>query len=299
MKTANYLTSLLPTFGKDQVLEDCRLTRGEIANGTLPAYEAASPLFKSWKFKSEKLKDNFASFQRLTHTTGSFVEAVQKGLKVTLDNLDDIEDQIGKTYNEDVASSGLTYLKANLLQFTEACGFVSKFARKYLNYIYTLETAELEDPDLQVSTLETLVRAEVEWLQANFISFATAFGIVSTPTQNLRKAIAGIPDIVVTADNVNTLGATIGHAKLDPMQFGLLPLWMNPIYHVRMAVAEWQATRYKEMQEELRMVSLRKLNLERLADGKPDAKIQKEIAHYGTRAGDLSYKLNKMEREYA
>jgi len=299
MKIANYLTSLLPSFGKDQVLEDCRLTSGEIKNGTLPAYEQAAPLLKTWKFKSTKIKEQFATFSRISGAHGSFVDAVAKGLKVALDNLDDVEDMISKTYNEDVASSGLTYLKANLLQFTEAAGFVSKYARKYLNYVYAVETAEASEGEAATATMETLVRAEVEWLDANLISFATAFGIVSTPPANLRKVLGNIPDIVVTADNVQTLGATMGQSKLDPMQFGLIPLWMNPIYHVGMAVAEWQANRYKEMQEELRLVQLRQLNMQRLSEGKADAKTEREISYLATRASNLSYKLAKMEREYA
>ncbi len=299
MKIGNFLTSLLPTFGKDQVLEDCRLTLGEIKNGTLPAYEAAAPLFKSWKFKSDKLKDQFATFQRLTHSGGNFVDAVAKGLKLATDNLEAVEDMIGKTYNEDVASSGLTYLKANLLQFVETAGFVSKYARKYLDYIYALETAEVGEAEDQSAAMDTLVKAQVEWLDKNLIPFATAFGIVTTQPTKLRQVLANIPDIVATPDNAQTLGSTMGQAKLDPLQFGLIPIWLNPIYHVRLAVAEWQAARYKEMQEELRLVQLRKLNLERAVQGKSDAKIQKEIAYLAARKDKLSYELARMEREYA
>ncbi|MNU19708.1 hypothetical protein D3C71_79410 [compost metagenome] len=299
MKIGNFLASLLPSFGKDQVLEDCRLTHGEIKNGTLPAYESAAPLLKSWKFKSDKLKNQFAMFSRVSGMNGNFVDAVAKGLKQANENLDAVEDMISKTYNEDVAASGLTYLKANLLQFVETAGFVSKFARKYLDYIYALETVEVGDQESASASMETMLKAHVEWLDANFLSFATAFGIVSTPTANLRKVLGNIPDIVVTADNVQTLGATMGQSKLDPMQFGLIPVWLNPIYHVGMVVAEWQAARHKEMQEELRLIQLRKLNLERVAAGKPDAKIQKEIGWLSSRRDELSYKLQKMERDNA
>jgi len=299
MKIGNFLASLLPSFGKDQVLEDCRLTHGEIKNGTLPAYESAAPLFRGWKFKSDKLKSQFAVFSRVSGLSGNFVDAVLKGLKQTNENLDAVEEMISKTYNEDVAASGLTYLKANLLQFVESAGFVSKYARKYLDYIYALETSEVGDEESRSAAMETMLKAHTDWLDANFLAFATAISITATPTNNLRKVLGNIPDIVVTADNAQTLSATLGQAKLDPLQFGLIPVWMNPIYHIGMAVAEWQAGRYKEWQEELRLIQLRKLNLERVSAGKHDAKIEKEIAWLSSRRDELSYKLQKMERDNA
>lgn len=298
MKVLQYLASLLPTFGRDQVLEDCRITRAEISEGTLPAYVAAAELFKGWKFKSKDLDQKFKTFARMTHSHGgNFVDQITKGLKQAVDNLTAVEDLIRKTYNEDVASAGLTYQKAQLLQFVEFAGFASKYARKFLVLVYVLESSQFKDSGSSVS--ESITAAEMKWLEQNFISFCTAMNVVSTGDAKLRKAITDIPDIMVTKDNAGTLGSTVGEAKLDPLQMRLIPLALNPIYHVRMAVAEWQANRYKAAHEEVKLLQLRKLNLERLSAGKADAKLQQEINYLERRISGLNFKIAEMERAYA
>lgn len=298
MKIVSYLQSLLPSFGKDQVLEDCRLTKSEIKDITLAGYVTAEGLLKGFKFKSQDVNDKLTQFNRIVkHTSGPFVSQIIKGLNQAAENLDEVEKQVGKTYNEEVSGLGLTYLKANLLQFVEACGFVSKYARKFLLYIYVQETAALPDSGTQFNS--SLAPAERAWLEANFLSFCTAFQIVSTPSGELKKVFANIPDIVVTADNASTLGSTIGEAKLDPLSMKLIGTPMALIYHVAMFVAEWQANRYKAAQEELRLCQLRKLNLERLLEGKPDARIQRELDHMESRVQSLNFRIAKMEQDNA
>lgn len=296
MKTQSYLASLLPSFAKDQVLEDIRLTRTELEDITLPAYEHALPLLKSYDYKSKALDADMAQFKRtVTASSGGFVTVVNKALKTALENLDEVEAMVTKTYSEEIAGAGVTYLKANLLQLVETIGFVSKYARKYLVYIYVCETAEFEDGDTVVS--ESITKAEQEWLRANFLSFCTALNVVSTPRASFKKSIDDIPDIVVTNDNAHSLGATVGEHKIDPFQMRLIPVWLNPIYHIGMFVAEWQANRYKAAQEELKLLQLRKLNLERVSDGKPDARVQKEIKYMESRVQSLNYKIAKMETD--
>lgn len=297
MRTPNYLASLLPSFATETVLEDCRITRGEIKDITLPAYHAAVPLLKGWKYKTDAIVADMGQFRRIIKGNDDFVVAVEKSFKTILENLDIVEDMVTKTFNQEVAGSGVTYLKSNLLQFVECVAFVSKYARKYLIYIYVMETSHFTDSNTTVA--ESLTPAEIEWLRANFVSFCTALNVTSTAPMSVRKAIADIPDIVVTADNAQTLGSTMGENKIDPFQMRLIPVWLNPIYHVGMFVAEWQSSRYKAAQEELKLIQLRKLNLERLSQGKPDAKLQKEISYMESRIQGLNYKLAKMEKDNA
>lgn len=91
----------------------------------------------------------------------------------------------------------------------------------------------------------------------------------------------------------------MGSAKVDPFQMDLIPIWLNPIYHIGMFVSEWQADRYKAAKEEVRLLQLRKLNLEKTIEKKPDAKIQHEIEYLSNRVQGMNFKIEKMEKDYA
>ena len=295
MKIMNFINSLLPTFGKNRVVEDLRLLRTEIIEHTEPAYNTASRLLSKWKFKSPQIIELSNTFNRMVKSGNkNLITTISESWPDILKNLTHAEELVDKTLNIEVVGASMTYSAVNLLQFCEAVGFVSKYARKLLLYIYISETSIF---DYENSNLEkNLSKVEVEWINTNLVSFCTAFNIVSGKPEQIQKQFSNIPDAVVTNDNVKTLSATIGEDKIDPFHLNLIPIWMNPIYHVGMFVAEWQAERYKAAKEEVRLLQLRKLNLEKLSEGKPDAKLQKEIDYMETRIQGLNYKLDKMEK---
>lgn len=297
MKIPSFITSILPSFGKDRVTEDLRLTRTEYKDVTIPAFHQASTAFKGCKFKSPLLQDQLAVFGRMVKGKGNIVDAIGALLPDALKNLDACEELIEKTFSEEIAGAGLTYQKANLLQFAECLHFVSRFSRKFLLYIFVCETAEYEDGGTTIA--DSLSPAEIEYIKTNFVTYCTALNAVTNQTATVHKLLSDVPDIVITSDNYDSLASTVGEKKLDPLQMKLIPVWLNPIYHIGMFVAEWQAERYKASKDELRLVQLRKLNLEKLQEGKPDAHVQKEIAYLETRIQGLNYKIDKMEKKYA
>jgi hypothetical protein len=295
MKIPLYLTSLLPTFGKERIIEDCNVVRGEITEFTHPAYAIAAPDFKSYKFKSDRMKGINASLERQLKKSphDNIVTAIEKGFKPMLANLDEVKKLVEATYGDDVGGAGITYLKANLLQFVELIGFVSKYARKLLIYIYAAETETY--PDSGTVFTDSIVPAEIEWINANVVNFATAFNIVTIASADVKKSLSEVPDIVVKQESADAMNQTLGERKLDPFSMKLIPVWLNPIFHVRMFVAEWQTTRYHEAKAELQLLQLHKLHLEKLREGKPDAKLKQEIDYTENRINKLSYKLKEME----
>lgn len=297
MKFSAFLKSLIPGFEKDNVLEDVRLTRTELKEITIPAFETSISLLAGKELKSKEIENFDKIFRR--NNPGfprELFEGMLEGLHIAEANMDVVEDLISRTYNEDVAASGLTYLKANLLQFVEVASFVSKYARRFLFYTFVLESAEYEANSLKAS--ESLSKAEIRWIEDNMLTFAQAFKIVATPKAKLAKQFADVPDIVITGDNEDHLMHTTS-AKIDPLQMRFIPAWLNIIYHVRLGIAEWQVGRYNAAKEELKVIQLRKLHLERLRAGKADAAIEKEIAYLEERAQKLNYKLRQMEEEAA
>lgn len=302
MKIDQFFKSLLPSFSKDTVLEDCRITKGEIKETVLPAYAEAVKLMKNWKFKSaevESLGDQFSSLVKKTR--GNMVVTIEAKIPDVLTNLEEVEELIKANYNEEVAAGGVTYLKAQLLQFVEAASFFAKYSRSLLNFIYVHESAPfIKETDEQYDAVqESLVPAEIAYIQNNFSSFCVVLNALSGAEGDIKKALGEVPDIVITEDNAQTLPHSVGQAKLDPLKFSFIPVFLNPIYHVRMAIAEWQVEQYKLAQRELQMLQMRKLNLEKLQQGQPNPALQLKLGETERAIHGLKAKLAKMEKDYA
>lgn len=297
MKAINFLKSLLPTVGKDRIIEDCRLVRAEMKDHVEPAYHTAAELFKGYKFKSPELEKDFDVFARMIDQDrgDNIISTIHKNFKNIYENLSFVEKQVEQNFNEEMAAMGFTLQKATILQFIETVTFVTTYARKYLNYIYICETAQYPEGNTMVD--ESLTPAEIEWIHSNIVHFCKAFAAVTGKPATIEKQMLDIPDVILTDDNAKTMEATLGIHKVDPFQLGFIPVWMNPIYHIRIRVAEWQAERYKAAKEEARLLQLRKLNLEKVMSGKPDAAIQKEINYLEGRLQTILFKINKMEKD--
>ncbi|WP_144106604.1 hypothetical protein [Paraburkholderia sp. BCC1886] len=296
MKIEQYLATILPSFKKDQILDDVRNTRVELREATLPAFEVAHGLLGHWKWKSGEVKDVASNFQRLVKG-GNLVTVITEGLRDTVETLALAESFVMKSYNEEVVSQALTYQKANILQFIEAVAFVSRYSRKLLNFIFVNETRATAPDSVQK---DALTPYEIKWIDDNLVTFCTAFAAVAQPVKKVEDAFDGIPEIVVKSSNADVLKAMAGGEKrLDPFRFGFIDAKMNLFYHVGKWLAEGQVERYNAAKEELRLVQLRKLNLEKIAEKKPDAALQQEIEYTESRVQGLNAKIAKMEAEYA
>jgi len=294
-KFSDFLASLLPNFDKDRVLEDIRLRRGEIKETTRPAYEGAAPFLARWDVKSKEVKDLQTAFQRVTHSRDNMFTHIHKAFPAILENLEEVERLVETVYNEDVASAGLSYLKANLLQFVECTGFVARYARKLLSYVFIHETGEYEQGGTNIA--ESLTPYERGYVEANFANFCQALVAISGNPANVKHALKEVPDVVITNDNVSSLAKTMGEDKLDPLDMRFITGVWSPIYHIRMFVAEYQDARYKEAKEELATLQLRQLNLEQTKAGKPDAAVQKKIDALERRIQDQTVKIKRMEED--
>jgi len=164
---------------------------------------------------------------------------------------------------------------------------------QFLNYVYVCETAQVKDGGIE-KVRDALAPAEQQYIEDNFISFCTAFEVVTESPTEVKKKLSEVPDVSVTDDNIDTLPQTMGAAKLDPLKMNLIGTW-SLFYGLGLLYAEWQAARYKQAKETLKMVQLRKLNLEQVHGGNPNPKVQKEIEYLEQRAKDLQYKITKLE----
>jgi len=294
MKIQKYIQSISGIFSKDQLRDNIRSIAKELETTTIPAYHTHLTMMRTWSFKSQEMKDKINDFNHMANgKTGNIIVSISATLDTASENLRIMERFFEKTYNEDTSTTALTYVKAQVQQFIDAVYFVMNYSRKFLSYAVICETAQYAESGVDIGT--SLAPAEIKWINDNFAAFVLALNSVGTPSNSVPKMLAEIPDIIVTEDNVEVLTHDLGEKKVDPFKTGIIPVFMNPFYMIGLRVAEWQAKRYKAAVEELKLLQMRRLNLEKLADGKPDVGLKKQIDYMASRIQEANYQLSKME----
>jgi hypothetical protein len=296
MKVEQYIATLAPSLRKDKILDDLGNVRKGLREATIPAYDALDTLFGKWSWRSEDMKSISSSFGRIAGSKG-MVPTILEALNNTARNLDVVEQMVISQFNEEVVSSALTYKKASILQYLDAVQFISNYARKLANFLMVAETATFPESDVAVKT--SFVPAEVNFIHDKLTMFAQALVAIACKPDELSKRIDEAPEVVVKAATAGAVAQTLGSAKTDPMKMNFIASTWNPFYHIGKAIAEWQVGKYNSAKEELQLVQMRKLYLEKLQAKKPDAALASEIDYMEKRVQDMNAKIAKMEADYA
>lgn len=296
MKVEQYIATLAPSLRKDKILDDLGVVRKGLKDATIPAYETLESLFGKWKWQSPEMKTMATSFGRLAGNKG-VVPTILEAMTNTAKALDVVEDMIIKQFNEEVISTALTYKKATVLQYLEAVSFLSTYARKLANFLLVAETATFPDSDVTVAT--SFAPAEISYIQDKFLMFTQALVALSGKPEDIEKRLSEAPDVVVKAASAGALEQTLGKTKTDPMKMNFISSTWNVFHHIGKAFAEWQVSKYNGAKEELQLVQMRKLYLEKLQAKKPDAALAHEIEYMEGRVQNLNANIAKMEADYA
>lgn len=295
MKIEKYIATLLPSIRKDKVLEDIGVVRQELRDTTIPAYSTIHVLFNKWKWRSQEMQMKANTFSRLVGP-GNLVDVIGHGL----DNLDQTltvaEEYITKAFNEETVTAAITYKKANVLQYVDAVSFLVRYARRFSNYLLVCETA-VDDHDTQMA--ESFAPAEIGYIEGNFMMFCQAFKAIAIPVKEVIKRIEETPEIIVRAASAGVISEVHGEKRIDAFGMNFISAKWNIFYHIGKAVAEWQVNNYNAAKQELQLVQMRKIYLEKIQAKRPDAALQTEIQYNEGRVQNLNARLAKLEAAYA
>ena len=294
MRILDFIRSILPRLHKDQILEDLRITSGELDKCVRPAYEDAAKYFKSGKLKSSESAEVSTAFYR--NYKGSHVNKqnmileIESKLGNVIKNLAFVTEQNEDLLERDVLRDGLTAKKAILVRSAEQLSFIARYSIDLLNHVYMCETKTLD------GAVTNLVPIQLAALIANVPNFAAIFSVFAKEPEKFKADFDTMPDVVLNEKTYASLSSVYDADKLDPLQTLLIAGFEgNPIYHLRLVVAEWQAERYKLNKDKKRMLELRLLNLKMIAEKNPDPKIEQEIEYIQNRIESLEFKMKKME----
>ena len=303
MNILSYLKNLVHHFGKNQVQKSCEITIDSLKAHTIPAYVSAAELFNAAKLKNKETLSYVDDYRRLVGLKGnaSIIESILDGLNKAVEVLEFVSSKSDTLYTEHESNVGLTFQKATYLQLASALTFANDFSRKFLNVVYILET---ENADKGSSLQDHITPAELQYVQSNFINFCTIMAVLKKDIPTIEKSVDGLPDAIVTDSSEKAFATTLGEAKMDPLGFRnfvmpvIVSVKWNPFYLIGMMYADFQNASYKAAKEELQLLQLRKINLEKINEKKPDARIQQEIQYLGTRVSGLNYEVLQLEKKY-
>lgn len=296
MKILSYVASLLPSFKKSQVVDDARVAYTELENNTIPSYTEAEKFFSNWKYKSQRAKDMAVVFKRIHKVDGdkNMVVAISKSLSRILESKQSIMKRVQDQFEDEIISHGISSSKVNLLRILETVTFVSDYALLLLNYLYILETAEVNSETGYVKS--NLSPAEIDHINKSFLDFCQALNAIGRDKNYIEKAVDNIPDVLLSIDTGEVVVGTFSQDRLDPLALhSFNSSTNNPIYHIRMMFAERQVAKFKRNKELKKVLELRMLNLMSLREDKADAKLENEIQYTQGRIKGLDYEIRKME----
>lgn len=297
MEILSFVKSLLPSFGKERLSEDARITLEELRNVVLPSFEAAQELIKTKKFTSKEAENLNDIFKRNVKVEkgNNLIGSITVNLPKVIEFQEKIQDLIDKRFDKDIVIDGITIYKANVIQAQTQLSFISQFSVKLLNYIYIVETESASGDGHY--TKDSLSPTDIEYVKVNFIDFINAFNIAAKTGKDVGKVLEVAPDVVI-GNNPEAVAAVYDNNKIDPLSMRTVRNFNNsPIFSLRLVVAEYQVNRYKRMQDTKQLLELRLLNLNKQLDKSPDPKLENEIAYTQSRVDKIASKMRRIEED--
>lgn len=301
MKIFEYIKKLLPSISKDRISEDLRLTIAVLENQCIPTYQEASNYFKTEKLKSKEVINLINDFNRALESNGvskqiNMISEISLRLGFIRDNAIYVQEQLENVFEKDILSEGLTIKQTHFIRAAEVFYFISKYSLDVLKYIYHKE-AELLNPNINENI--ELSKMNIKLVEKNLTIFTTLISNYGIPNEKFRKIITEIPDVIINSKTYNSVAGIYSKEKeTDPFTRGMISNFnYNPIYHLRMIVAEWQNDNYKANQEKKKELELRLLYLQSVKEKQISPSLEKEISITQQRVDKLDFKIHEYEED--
>ena len=298
MSVFSFVSSLLPKFGKSRLKEDINIVTIELKNTVLPCYEQATPLYGANALQTKEAKDfsnQWFKYVPNTNKNHGLVVSISKKLELAINTCEQLNSFIDKEFEDTVIVSGITINKAATIRILEVLSFISTYAMKFLNYLYVIETKHLGGVAKSESELTP---GEINLIKTHFVEFCTAVkALCNEKAKPINKRLESVPEILVNAHAPEAIAAT-GASYQDVMGvFNVRGFTYNPIYHISMFIAEWQANKYKRNKELKTILEMRLLQMQQAQQGNFDPTLDKEISITQSRIEKLDKSLREFEEE--
>lgn len=296
MNVNSYVKTLKGVTYKDDVISALESVIQDLSTKVLPVVDTASAAFRLMKLKSPEMigfDERYRVQFKLGRNQNTFAD-LRDRLHQTSSNLNYLRDAIERNVPDTIAQTNVDYRTAVIMQLVDNASFLMRFIRKFVEVATVYETqARGIYEDYQKKNLSI---GEAKWVDNRFPMFLNALDTFSLEAGDFKKKFNDIPNVKVDTESDADLHM-FGKMKMDPFKLGFIPVNLNPFFHVGKWIAEFQAWRYKEAQEDLMRIQKRILLLEEAEAGKANPKVEREIEILRDKAEGLIYKINKAEED--
>lgn len=300
MNVIEFVSAMVPGLKRADVIEDLSLSIKEMSTICKPAYSDADVFFKANRISSDEVKDLsdtfYANFKPHGGKNATFINNIYSVIGDLIENAQLISKEVEKQFEPDMVAEGMTARKASVVRAAEYMHFLSRYMLDLLSYVYFFE-AQHSMGSAASQSIE-INPVTIKRVQVNMGRFARLLESYSQPTAKFAKIFSGTPDVLVGGANAGVVTSVYPIETLDAgfvqVGSGFIP---NPIYHVRMAIAEWQYRRYRESEEKLGTLKLRLMHIKMLNSKQNSPQLEKEISITQSRVDKLSMSLDKDREE--
>lgn len=289
---------LADTIDKKELRNSLEENIKEAKTSVLKAVKESMAFFNKGAVKNSTLKTKTEQFFRINGKIKdeSIFHAISEQEDDLLDNLATLEKMLSKEFGDKIIKESLDYRQVNVLKLIDLVEFFNRYTVAFLSYAYVLETASAMKHDKYVQ--ESLTKTQEHFINDNWLSFCNVCSVLLSKSEEFTKKLEKISKVEVKDGNEDVLKQTVGFAEVEPFVSGFISTRWNPIIWIRRMIADRQVARYKAIGDQLRLLEIRRLHLEKLRRGEEDPVLERSINEVQDQIAINEYKLNKLNKAY-
>lgn len=297
----DYLKGLIPSFETSALLNNIDNLIDGLSKFIQPSLRTLlSVLTDDWKYTDKLANELMETVGRESKLPGytprtpplKIIDLVISNMYSTLGF---IRSEIDKSSGDVIATTGITYSKANLLQYCEVATFFVQYTNILINYVSAAELNSI----VKGPRVKGIAPHDVEWLRANRWVYIVALRIMSYDVNELKKQLNKIPDMTIDPATDTDAKIVVGASNLDPFGFADLPFPISVIYNFRLRGVNSEAEEIEAARAQLNAIQYRVMLMQQLIDnGQGDASMEQQLQKAEDRMLEQRRKLAKLEERH-
>lgn len=291
MGLSSFIRGMLPLLPKANVVESITRSKEAIKNQLIPSLDHTIEIFKGKKFNSGYANDVNTYFQKrnMIKGRGSFLNVLRDILGNILDTEDYILTAMSSSKNSRLATEALSMYEVNILAYQNAVVNIVEYSSRLLSLFWITES-NLAAGKTQY---EGVLKGEISWLLEGLPRFVLELSCLDRKRKEVEDDMKALANIVFDPDNEDTMRALTDKKSIDPLGFGLLPVSINPFFHVGRWLVEIQNDRYNALLIDKQRIDIR---IE-IATRGTDPNKERMLRALDERSQEIQAKLRKIEEK--